>query len=151
MQMSAFRGSRTVTSFRLCSRAPWTTSSSAAIPEPFYRPNGRSYLQPAVLRYTSVSIARRAFVAAAVTVAVIFGALALWKLRVVIALLFLALIIAAAVRPGVERLSTYGVPRALGVLLHYLALLVVVGVLLWQIVPHAVSQVQEAIGNVPTT
>src|SRR5436853_4736684 len=32
MQTSAFRGSLTVTSFRLCSRAPWTTSSSAAIP-----------------------------------------------------------------------------------------------------------------------
>src|SRR5919204_5259149 len=31
MQISAFRGSLTVTSFRLCSRAPWTTSSSAAI------------------------------------------------------------------------------------------------------------------------
>ena len=31
MQMSAFRGSRTVMSLRLCSRAPWTTSSSAAI------------------------------------------------------------------------------------------------------------------------
>src|SRR2546430_9710533 len=31
MQTSAFRGSLTVTSFRLCSRAPWTTSSSAAI------------------------------------------------------------------------------------------------------------------------
>ena len=28
---AAFRGSRTVTSLRLCSRAPWTTSSSAAI------------------------------------------------------------------------------------------------------------------------
>ena len=28
MQTSAFRGSRTVTSLRLCSRAPWTTSSS---------------------------------------------------------------------------------------------------------------------------
>ena len=31
MQMSALRGSRTVTSLRLCSRAPWTTSSSMAI------------------------------------------------------------------------------------------------------------------------
>jgi hypothetical protein len=31
MHTSAFRGSLTVTSFRLCSRAPWTTSSSAAI------------------------------------------------------------------------------------------------------------------------
>jgi predicted PurR-regulated permease PerM len=98
-----------------------------------------------------VSIGRKAFIATAVAVAVVFGALALWKLRVVIALLFLALIIAAAVRPGVERLATYGVPRAVGVLIHYLGLLVVIGVLLWQIVPHAVSQVQEAIGNVPTT
>src|SRR5919197_5382034 len=31
MQTSALRGSLTVTSFRLCSRAPWTISSSAAI------------------------------------------------------------------------------------------------------------------------
>src|SRR5712675_2001271 len=31
MQIRRFRGSRTVMSLRLCSRAPWTTSSSAAI------------------------------------------------------------------------------------------------------------------------
>src|SRR5436190_22972481 len=31
MQMRRFRGRRTVMSFRLCSRAPWTISSSAAI------------------------------------------------------------------------------------------------------------------------
>src|SRR5919202_823953 len=31
MQTRRFRGSRTVTSFRLCSRAPWTTSSSAVM------------------------------------------------------------------------------------------------------------------------
>src|SRR5919204_4614513 len=42
MQISAFRGSLTVTSFRLCSRAPWTTSSSAAIACQFYPANGRS-------------------------------------------------------------------------------------------------------------
>jgi predicted PurR-regulated permease PerM len=98
-----------------------------------------------------VSLAKRAFVASAVVVAVIFGALALWKLRVIIALLFLALVIAAALRPGVDRLAERGIPRAAGVLIHYLGLLLVIGVLLWQIVPHAVSQVQAAIGNVPTT
>ena len=42
MQMTALRGSRTVMSLRLCSRAPWTTSSSTAI-GPLYRPNVRSY------------------------------------------------------------------------------------------------------------
>src|SRR5579872_870371 len=36
MQMRRFRGSRTVMSLRLCSRAPWTTSSSAAIEGPLY-------------------------------------------------------------------------------------------------------------------
>src|SRR5262249_11176802 len=42
MQMSFWRGSRTVMSLRLCSLAPWTTSSSAAMWRPFYRANGRS-------------------------------------------------------------------------------------------------------------
>src|SRR5947208_558463 len=37
MQIRRFRGSRTVTSLRLCSRAPWTTSSSAGITDPVYR------------------------------------------------------------------------------------------------------------------
>src|SRR5881396_1958394 len=36
MQTSLFRGRRTVTSLRLCSRAPWTTSSSEAITDPVY-------------------------------------------------------------------------------------------------------------------
>src|SRR6478735_10908902 len=36
MQISLFRGRRTVTSLRLCSRAPWTTSSSEAISDPVY-------------------------------------------------------------------------------------------------------------------
>ena len=39
MQISAFRGSRTVTSLRLCSRAPWTTSSSAGIAREVYLAN----------------------------------------------------------------------------------------------------------------
>src|ERR1700757_4218575 len=37
MQMRRFRGRRTAMSFRLCSRAPWTTSSSAAMWRAFYR------------------------------------------------------------------------------------------------------------------
>src|SRR5579864_5406246 len=36
MQIRRFRGRRTVMSFRLCSRAPWTTSSSAAMERPLY-------------------------------------------------------------------------------------------------------------------
>src|SRR5438477_2640397 len=36
MQIRRFRGRRTVMSLRLCSRAPWTTSSSAAMEAPLY-------------------------------------------------------------------------------------------------------------------
>ena len=97
------------------------------------------------------AVARKAFVSAVVVVAVVAGALALWKLKVIIALLFLAFIVAAAMRPGVETLRTRGVPRGFGVLIHYLALFAVIGGLLWLAVPRAVNQVQDAINTLPKT
>ena len=75
----------------------------------------------------------------------IVGAVALWKLCTVIALLFVALIVAAAMRPGVDWLHERRVPRAAGVLLHYLALLSVFAVLVWLIVPQALDEVQQAL------
>ena len=56
--------------------------------------------------------ARRAFVATLVALAVVLTALALWKLKAIISLLFLAFIIAAAMRPGVDRLARLRIPRA---------------------------------------
>jgi predicted PurR-regulated permease PerM len=82
-----------------------------------------------------------------VAVAVIVGALALWELRALIALLFVALIIAAAMRPGVEWLHARRVPRGVGVLLHYLVLLGIFAVLMWLIVPRAVDQVEQVLGG----
>jgi predicted PurR-regulated permease PerM len=94
-------------------------------------------------------VARKAFVSTIVVVAVVVGALALWKLKLIIALLFLAFIIAAAMRPGVESLRARGVPRGFGVLIHYIGLLAVIGGLLWLAVPRAVNQVQDAIKTLP--
>jgi predicted PurR-regulated permease PerM len=91
--------------------------------------------------------ARRAFVASAVVLAVVVGALALWKLKILLALLFLAFTIAAALRPGVEALRRRGIPRGVGILLHYATLALLVGLLLWAVVPRAVHQVQDAIGG----
>ena len=88
--------------------------------------------------------ARHAFVAAIVFVGVVVGVLALWKLRVLLALLFLAVIIAAALRPSVEALRRRRVPRGLGILAHYAALAALVGLLLWLVVPRAVDQIQTA-------
>jgi predicted PurR-regulated permease PerM len=92
--------------------------------------------------------ARKAFIAALVVGGVVVLALALWKLRVVIALLFLAFIIAAAMRPSVEWLRQHRVPRGFGILAHYLALVGAIGLLIWFVVPSAIDQIQEA---VPTT
>jgi predicted PurR-regulated permease PerM len=94
-----------------------------------------------------MSVARKALIVTAIAVAVVVGALALWKIRAVIALLFVALTISAAMRPSVEWLHARRVPRAVGVLLHYFVLLCVVGLLLWLIVPQAIGQVQHAIGG----
>jgi predicted PurR-regulated permease PerM len=97
-----------------------------------------------------VSLARKALIVTLIAVGVVVAVLVLWKIRLVIALLFVAVTISAAMRPGVEWLQERRVPRAVGVLLHYLALLAVVGVLLWLIVPHAVDQVQQALGGTTT-
>jgi predicted PurR-regulated permease PerM len=94
-------------------------------------------------------VAKRAFVGALVVVAVVAVAIALWKLKLVIALLFLAFIIAAAMRPGIDALHNRGVPRSIGILLHYVGVAAVIGLLLWAIVPRAITQVQEAIGDLP--
>ena len=55
--------------------------------------------------------ARKAFVTTLVAVGVVVLALALWKLRLVVALLFAGFIIAAAMRPGIEALHRRGIPR----------------------------------------
>jgi predicted PurR-regulated permease PerM len=94
-----------------------------------------------------MGLARRALLVSAITVGVVGAALVLWKIHVVIALLFVSLTISAAMRPGVEALHRRGLPQATGVLLHYLALFAPLGLVLWLIVPQAVHQVQQALGG----
>jgi predicted PurR-regulated permease PerM len=97
---------------------------------------------------TGAGAARRALITTSVAVAVVVGTLALWKLRVVVALLFLALIIAAAMRPGVEWMAKRRIPRPVGVLLHYLVVLGLVATFLSFVVPHLITQVQQALDTV---
>ena len=95
--------------------------------------------------------ARRAFITTLVAVAVIVGVLALWKVKIVLALVFLGLILAAAMRPGIDRLAERKVPRPLGLALHYLAIVGAIALMLWLVVPRAVDQVDQALGGVPTS
>jgi predicted PurR-regulated permease PerM len=85
--------------------------------------------------------------AAMVFTAVVVTALALWKLKLLIVLLFFAFIVAAAMRPSVEALQRRRVPRGVGILLHYAVLAAAVGLLLWAVVPRAVTQIQDALGD----
>jgi len=95
--------------------------------------------------------ARRAFVAVVVVGGVVVLALALWKLRILLSLVFFAFIIAAAMRPGIEALRRRRIPRGVGIAVHYLALAGAVALLLWLVVPRAVTQVQNAIEDLPTS
>ncbi len=76
-----------------------------------------------------------------------------WRsdLRLLVFLLLLGFTLAAAMRPGVERLHAHGVPRAAGVLLHFAGLAVVIGLFLWLVIPRAITQVESAIGDAPTS
>jgi predicted PurR-regulated permease PerM len=96
--------------------------------------------------------ARKTATATLVAIAIIVAALALWKLRVIIALFFLGIVIASAMRPSIEWLHRrYGLPRAVGVILHYLGFLAALGIFLYLVVPTAITQVDHAIGHVPTS
>src|SRR3954467_2799457 len=96
--------------------------------------------------------ARKAATATLVALSIIVAALALWKLRVVIALLFLGFVIASAMRPSVEWLHRPArVPRGIGVGIHYLCFLAAIAFFLYLVVPAAITQVDHAIGQVPTS
>jgi predicted PurR-regulated permease PerM len=96
--------------------------------------------------------ARRAAISTLVVIALVVVALSLWKLKVLIALLFFGFVIASAMRPSVDWLYRRArVPRPIGVVLHYLALFGAVGLFLYLVVPVAIDQVHNAIGAVPTS
>ena len=95
--------------------------------------------------------ARKAAVAALVVVGVVVLALALWKLKLVIALLFAGFIISAAMRPGIEAMHARGIPRAVGLTLHYVVFAGLLALALWLAVPRALDQVTAAVDNLPQT
>ena len=98
------------------------------------------------------STAKRAAITTLVAGSIVVAALALWKIKIVIALLFLGIIVAAALRPGVDWLHKRArLPRGLGVMVHYAGLIGVVALFLWLVVPSATTQLQQAVGKVPTS
>ena len=95
--------------------------------------------------------AKRAALATLVVGGIVVLALALWQLKLLAALLFFAFILAAAMRPAVEWLAQRGIPRGVGIGIHYLVLVGMIAGFLWAVVPRAIEQVEEAIGELPQT
>jgi predicted PurR-regulated permease PerM len=88
--------------------------------------------------------------ATAAGVATVVFALALWELKVVLALILLGLTIAAAMRPGIDRLASFHIPRPVGLLLHYAAILGLFALFLAFVVPTMSDQVQAALHTAQT-
>ncbi len=95
--------------------------------------------------------AKRAAVATLVIGGVVVIALALWKIRLLVALLFFAFIIAAAMRPGVDALRRRGVPRGIGIGLTYAGFFALLIGFLWVVVPRARNQVTSALQDLPSS
>jgi predicted PurR-regulated permease PerM len=93
-----------------------------------------------------MELAARVAIGTLVVLGILAVSATLWVGRVVVALLFFAIIIASAMRPSVEALKRRRVPRGFAVLLHYALFLGLVAVALWLVVPAAIDQVQAALG-----
>ena len=98
-------------------------------------------------------MARRAAVWGLVLLSIVVFALVIWKLRLIAALLFFAVVVAAAMRPGVEALARRRVPKGVGIAVHYIALVGLFALFVWLVVPLALKQVESALGvnGLPTS
>ena len=54
-------------------------------------------------------------------------------------------------RPTVETLAQRGIPRGVGIALHYVVFVGLIAGFLWLVVPRAIDQVDNALGGIPTT
>ncbi len=78
-----------------------------------------------------------------VIVAVALGLALIVLLRDVIILLLLGFFVAAIIDPGVRMMERWGVPRGIGVLVHYILALVVLVFLMISLIPIIADQLQQ--------
>jgi predicted PurR-regulated permease PerM len=96
-----------------------------------------------------VSETRRITIAALTAGAIVAAAVAAWQLRIVLALLFLGMTIAAGMRPTVEALVRHRIPLPLAILAHFAVALALVAAAVVLVVPAAIDQIEASIGGIP--
>lgn len=78
--------------------------------------------------------------------------IALWFLyfiRDIIAIVFVSIIISAALSPAVDKLNKKGIPRTLSIVFMYLLILGILGGLIYFVFPPMVTQIQQLTDSLP--
>lgn len=83
------------------------------------------------------------------TILILFGIWIVYIVRDVIAILFVSLIITAAIEPAVKKLIAIKIPRSFSVLIIFLVMFFIVGVLVSFLIPPIVSQFNNFIADFP--
>lgn len=80
---------------------------------------------------------------------VLFLIYLLWLIRDIVILLFVVVLLVLVLEPLVNRVTHWGVPRALSVLLIYILLGLIFGLVVYWVVPPLVAQLQELAYRIP--
>ncbi|MCC7289487.1 AI-2E family transporter [bacterium] len=73
-----------------------------------------------------------------------------WQVADILVLLFLCMIVAAALDPSVKAISRLGVPRWLAIVSIYLAFISLIGLAVYLLVPAVTAQINTISQNIPT-
>lgn len=92
-----------------------------------------------IVHISSTSVLR----ATLTILAVAFAAVFLWALQDVLILFFLSIFIAVLIDPGVRQLKRLGIPRGLGILVHYFVALALFMFLIFSLIPIVAEQLQS--------
>ncbi|MFH1426744.1 MAG: AI-2E family transporter [Candidatus Kerfeldbacteria bacterium] len=76
-------------------------------------------------------------------VAILAGLAFIWFIRDIVGILFVALVLASALDPWVDWLQRYRIPRGLSILLMYTLILVVVGAVVYILIPPFINQITD--------
>ena len=92
---------------------------------------------------------RQVVTATLFVVAVSLGFWLLYRFRLVLFMLFIAIVLGTAIRPAVQWLNRRGVPRPAGVMLMYLLILLVLVVFILLVIPLITREAAQIAANVP--
>ena len=92
---------------------------------------------------------RQVVTATLFVVAVSLGFWLLYRFRLVLFILFIAIVLGTALRPAVQWLNRRGVPRPAGVMLMYLLILLVLVVFILLVIPLITREAAQIAANVP--